>query len=103
MRNFSNFLNCARGLNYEAQNLFTPYEPPAHHPAHSILHPEVKAELQGTTDEADPHRIKSENDQTQAQSLPLFVEKLDPYDEGKFLKETQCPIATHRLHFVHRG
>jgi hypothetical protein len=65
------------------QNLFTPYEPPAHHPTHSTLYPEIKTES-SKSEVAAEHgltKIKLEGEDEKPQE-PHFIEKYDPYDEG---------------------
>jgi len=63
--------------------LFTPYEPPAHHPAHSRLHPQVKAE-NANTDISNSNtnlqtKVKAEEEDIYRK--PDFIKKYDPYDE----------------------
>ncbi|KIM83067.1 hypothetical protein PILCRDRAFT_450249 [Piloderma croceum F 1598] len=73
--------------NIQKQDLFSPYEPPVHHPSHSQLYPRVKAE----NADADNNQealvdnnqlgIKAE-EREEKPRLGDYIEKYDPYDEG---------------------
>ena len=72
------------------QDLFAPYEPPAHHPSHSRLYPEVKAEnadrdaaINNTRPETNVN-VKIEEQGEEKPRQVDYIEKYDPYDEGPF-------------------
>jgi hypothetical protein len=73
--------------NFQKQDLFTPYEPPAHHPSHSQLYPQVKAEnadadnKEALVDNNNQLGIKAEEVEEKPR-LGDYIEKYDPYDEG---------------------
>jgi hypothetical protein len=68
----------------QKQDLFTPYEPPAHHPSHSQLYPQVKAENADNKEALVDNNqlgIKAEEVEEKPR-LGDYIEKYDPYDEG---------------------